>query len=452
VEVERLAYQLWEARGCPTGSPDIDWYRAEQELSVAHGAVGSSEEEPAGGRVRRAPRQKYHMDGLRLDATQSIFDESGDHILAALGREVRAAARGRAPIVIAENEPQHTRLVRAPERGGYGLDALWNDDLHHSAVVALTGKSEAYYTDFRGSPQEFISAVKYGYLYQGQRYKWQRQRRGTPALDLPPAAFVTFIENHDQVANSVRGERLHRSTSPGRLRAMTAFLLLAPGTPMLFQGQEFASSAPFLYFADHQGELGRTVREGRAQFLAQFSSIGTREGVAVLLDPADADTFERCKLDFAERDTHDAVYALHRDLIGLRRGDPAFRAQSPRGVDGAVLGPETFALRFFGEAGAERLVVVNLGADLALNPAPEPLLAPPAGAVWTILWSSDDPRYGGAGTPPLETRNNWRIPGHAAVVLHPVPVGDTDDPARGGDEVTEEEEARAEVLRGLESL
>ena len=305
--------------------------------------------------------EEFHLDGLRLDATQNLYDDSPDHILAALGRAVRAAAAGRATIVVAENEPQQTRLVRAAARGGYGLDALWNDDLHHAALVALTGKREGYYTDYTGSPQELISAVKYGYLFQGQHYKWQRQRRGTPALDLPPTAFVTFLENHDQVANSARGERVHRLTSPGRFRALTAFLLLAPGTPMLFQGQEFNSSAPFLYFADHGGELGRKVREGRAEFLAQFPSIATPEMMAMLPDPTDAHTFERCKLDAGERQTHQAVYKLHRDLLWLRRQDVAFSAQTVRGVDGAVLSREAFVLRFFGPDGADRLVAVNLG-------------------------------------------------------------------------------------------
>src|SRR5207237_6410967 len=144
--------------------------------------------------------------------------------------------------------PQETKLVRPVEQGGYGLDMLWNDDFHHSALVALTGRSEAYYTDYRGTPQEFVSMAKYGYLYQGQRYKWQKKRRGTPTFGLPPAAFVNFIQNHDQVANSLRGLRAHRLTSFGRYKAMTALLLLLPGTPMLFQGQEFAASSPFLYF------------------------------------------------------------------------------------------------------------------------------------------------------------------------------------------------------------
>src|SRR5207249_1718710 len=113
----------------------------------------------------------------------------------------------------------------------------------------------AYYTDYLGNPQELISAVKWGFLYQGQRYKWQKKRRGAPALDIPPARFVNFIQNHDQVANSGRGLRCHLLTSPGRCKALTALLLLAPATPLLFQGQEFASNSPFLFFADHPPEL-----------------------------------------------------------------------------------------------------------------------------------------------------------------------------------------------------
>ena len=146
---------------------------------------------------------------------------------------------------------------------------------------------------------------------------------------------------------------------------------------------------------------------------------------------------------------------MHRDLIRLRRRDPVFRAQRPRGVDGAVLGPEAFVLRFFGEPGAEgdggadRLLLVNLGVDLALDPAPEPLLASPADTLWRVLWSSDDVAYGGPGIAPLETRHNWRIPGHAAVVLEPMPAAGADDPACGADEETEEAETRREALRRL---
>ena len=160
---------------------------------------------------------EFHLDGLRLDATQQIFDASSPHILAEIGQRARSAAGKRQVFLVSENEPQETRLVRPLEDGGYGLDALWNDDFHHSAIVALTGRNEAYYSDHLGKPQEFVSAVKWGFLFQGQRYAWQK-RRGHPALDLAGSNFVNFLENHDQVANSCDGKRVRFQTSPGRWR------------------------------------------------------------------------------------------------------------------------------------------------------------------------------------------------------------------------------------------
>jgi maltooligosyltrehalose trehalohydrolase len=210
-----------------------------------------------------------------------------------------------------------------------------------------------------------------------------------------------------------------RLTSPGRYRALTAFLLLAPGTPLLFQGQEFAASAPFLFFADHAPELARLVRKGRARFLAQFSEVATPEVRSRLPDPGDPATFERCRLDLSERERHAEAYALHQDLLALRRGDPAFHGEPRRALEGAVIGPEAFVLRYFPRGAEDRLLVVNLGRDLVLVPAPDPLLAPPARRRWRVAWSSDDPRYGGGGTAPLETDDGWRIPGHAAVLLAP---------------------------------
>ena len=363
---------------------------------------------------------EFHLDGLRLDATQQIFDGSETHIVSAIAARVREAARGRATIIVAENEPQDARLAQSKEQGGYGLDGLWNDDFHHTAVVAMTGRNEAYYTDYKGSPQEFISAAKYGFLFQGQRYKWQKQRRGKPAWALHPAQFVTFIQNHDQVANSARGERIHMQTTPGRFKAMTALLLLSPGTPMLFQGEEFCSSAPFLFFADHKPELSRRVREGRAKFLAQFRSLSSFDSQCGFIDPSSVSTYEQCKLDFSERERHAGYYQLHKDLIRLRNQDPVFRSQRRSGIDGAVLGAEAFVLRYFGGSGDDRLLLVNFGLDLHLDPAPEPLLAPPQGSRWAVLWSSEDPRYGGSGIVSPDTDDNWRITGHAAMVLRPV--------------------------------
>lgn len=367
--------------------------------------------------------EEFHLDGLRLDATQQIFDSSTEHLLTAVGHEVHKRARGRATFLVAENEPQDVRLVRPEDAGGMGLDALWNDDYHHSAVVALTGQKEAYYTDYRGTAQEFISTIKYGFLFQGQRYQWQKQRRGTASLDVEPARFVLYLENHDQVANSARGLRLHQRSSPGELRALTALTLLAPGTPMLFMGQEFAASSPFLFFADHAEDLARLTREGRAEFLKQFPSLAAYEEKATLADPSSHGTFEKCKLDFTERQGHAEAYALHRDLLRLRRMDPIFSAQRSRGVDGAVLSTNAFVLRYFSQVSGDRLLLVNLGCDLLLSPAPEPLLAPPGDARWELIWSSEEPRYGGNGTPPPEAEDIWRMPGRSALVLAAIPQG-----------------------------
>ena len=140
-------------------------------------------------------------------------------------------------------------------------------------------------------------------------------------MNILPAAFVTFIQNHDQVANSGRGLRAHKLTSPGRYRAMTTLMLLAPGTPMLFQGQEFAASAPFLYFADHEPDLASKVSSGRLEFLTQFVSLADGAMDRVIAEPSSAETFARCKLDFKERETHRAAYDLVKDLLRLRRED-----------------------------------------------------------------------------------------------------------------------------------
>jgi maltooligosyltrehalose trehalohydrolase len=365
---------------------------------------------------------EFHLDGLRLDATQSIHDFSDEHVIAAVGKQARKAARDRSIIVITENETQDTRMLRPLSEGGYGLDAAWNDDFHHSAIVATTGRCEAYYSDHRGTPQEFISTAKYGYLYQGQRYAWQKRPRGRRTDGLSPAAFVTFIENHDQVANFGDGSRLHARTTPGRYRAITALLLLLPGTPMLFQGQEFGATSPFLFFADHESDLATAVQQGRGEFLAQFPSMASPEAQARVPLANDPATFERCKLRWEERERHLTHRRLHEALIALRRSEAAFRQQVPGAVDGAVLANEAFVLRYkTALAQDERILIVNLGADLDAGSFAEPLMAAPGGCAWTVRWSSEHPDYGGFGVPEIVTDEGWRIPGHSATVLAPAP-------------------------------
>jgi maltooligosyltrehalose trehalohydrolase len=362
---------------------------------------------------------EFHFDGLRLDATQDIKDASPRHVMAEMIALARKAGRRVPILIVAENEPQETRIVRPPSEGGYGADALWNDDAHHTAVVALVGRREAYYRDYQGSPQELISCARFGYLYQGQWYSWQEQRRGTPALDLLPHAFVTYLENHDQVANSAFGRRLHRLSAPARFRAMTAWLLLGPSTPMLFQGQEYSSSKPFLYFADHTPDLADAIGKGRVEFLAQFPSLTDPRVVEGLAPPADEVTFQTCKLDPAERAAHAEAYALHCDLLALRRHDAVLARAGTYRPEGAVVGPATFLLRYIDRDRGDRLLVVNLGCDLDFEPVREPLLAPPRDARWRMAWSSEAPQYGGQGAPPMNTDGPWLIPGGSATFFVP---------------------------------
>ena len=365
--------------------------------------------------------EEFHLDGLRIDAVQAVFDDSTEHILGAMGCRVRQAAAGRKTLIVLENEFQDTRLLRDIAENGCGIDAAWNDDFHHAARVALTGAADYYYGDYAGTPQELISAVKWGHLFQGQWNVRQRRHRGGVTWGLEAARFVNFLQNHDQVGNSAGGRRLHELTSPGRYRAMTAVLLLSPGTPMLFQGQEFCASTPFHYFADHEDVLRNLVREGRERDMRKFRRLADLEDERLFLDPGDPHVFEVCKLKHEEREEHSLAYALHRDLLRLRREDPVFAAQRADQVFGAVIAPEAFALRFFGEMGDDRLIVVNLGRDLPGSPLAEPLLAPSTVGPWKVIWSSEGPEYGGLGVSQWDPANCY-VHGHATVVLAPALV------------------------------
>ena len=365
--------------------------------------------------------EEFHFDGFRFDALHAIREQSEEYIIGAVGRAARNAAGSRSIILIAENDLQEAKMVRPRSEGGDDLDGMWNDDFHHSAVVALTGRNDAYYSDYLGAPQEFISAAKYGFLYQGQSLSWRRALRGTATFGIAPEVFVSFIENHDQIANTGPGHRLRFETSPGRYRAMTALLLLGPWTPMLFQGEEFGASSPFLFFADvGDASVRDAIRRGRAQWLAPFLSLTEEEAWKSLPPPDDPNVFARCKLDFFEREKNRAIYDLHVDLLKLRRDDSRFREQIFGGVDGAVLGPASFVLRYFSKKNDDRLLMVNFGKSQLLKPAPEPLLAPPLGYRWEIFWTSESPLYGGAGAAPVSTQERSVLPAESTMALRPV--------------------------------
>src|ERR1043165_7567770 len=220
-------------------------------------------------RAHRPPRARRGGGGAEVPRRRAPpqpvnDDDGGDPVTALTARRARAAAKGRRIYLVAENEPQDVRILTE-----YGLDAMWNADWHTAPRVALPHKREAYYTDYRGTANEFVAMARSGFLYQGQWYSWQKQRRGTRSTGFAPRRFVCFLQNHDQIANSADGKRIHQIASPADVRALTALLLLAPQTPMLFQGQECAASAPFLYFADHKPEVARSVAKGRRDFLQQ---------------------------------------------------------------------------------------------------------------------------------------------------------------------------------------
>lgn len=375
---------------------------------------------------------EFHLDGLRLDAVHALHDASPRHVLADLSKAARQAAGARSVILVAECEAQWVHTIQPIEQGGWGLDGVWCEDFHHTARVAATGRREGYYADYRGTAQELLSCMKRSFLFQGQRYHWQGKPRGTVVGNEPAAGFVFFLQNHDQVANQLHGDRLHEKTSPGLVRVLTALLLLSPQTPLLFMGQEFGASSPFLFFADFPpGELAQAIHRGRKAFLAQFRSAASSGAQATIPDPCDPRVFERSKLDLSERERHRIWYDLHRDLLRLRREDPVITQQARELIDGAVIGPDAFIVRYFGPAGDDRLLLLNLGADYDYRPAPEPLLAPPVGRSWYLRWSSDEPRYGGPGVVGPLSEEGWRLPAESAVLYAAEPVQSSPDSREG---------------------
>jgi maltooligosyltrehalose trehalohydrolase len=362
--------------------------------------------------------EEFHFDGFRFDALHAIRDRSSEYIIGAAGRAARKAAGARSIILIVENDRQEAKMVQPRNKHGDDLDGMWNDDFHHSAVVALTGRKQAYFGDYRGTPQEFISTAKYGFLYQGQALSWQKALRGSSTLDISPEKFVCFIENHDQIANTGPGERVRFQTSPARYRAMTALLLLGPWTPLLFQGEEFGASSPFMFFADiGDASVRDAIRKGRAEWLAPFLSLTEEEALTTLPAPDNPEVFARCKLDFAEREGNRQLYDLHIDLLKLRREDSRFRQQTRDSIDGAVLGTTSFVLRYFSKEEDDRLLLINFGDRQALHPASEPLLAPPPGCRWETLWTSESPRYRGANGIVTASQKQWSSPAESAVAL-----------------------------------
>jgi maltooligosyltrehalose trehalohydrolase len=264
----------------------------------------------------------YHVDGLRIDAVHAIIDVSAVHFLEQLAYEVKVleAHLGRHLTLIAESDLNNPRIIQPPEVGGYGIRAQWNEDFHHALHAALTGERTGYYQDF-GRLADLAKVLTQGFVYDGGYSVYRGRHHGRSASALPGDRFVGFLQNHDQIGNRALGERASALLDEGQLMIAAALILTSPFIPMLFQGEEWAASSPFLYFTDHEEpELAEAVRQGRR---TEFASFGWNP--EQIPDPQAQETFRRSKLDWSEqtRGRHSRICAWHRRLIALRRTTPA---------------------------------------------------------------------------------------------------------------------------------
>ena len=335
--------------------------------------------------------EEFHIDGFRLDAIHAIVDDTDRHVLC----DITAAIHERGGFVFAEDDRNAAFLATPQADGGTGLDGLWADDFHHEVRVALTGEQESYLKDFTGSAEDLAETLANGWFYRGQESRNHGKPRGTPCDQLPPHAFCYCISNHDQVGNRAFGERLSVSCSREGYRAASALLCLAPYTPLIFQGQEWAASTPFLYFTDHNEELGRLVTEGRRKEFAGFAAFAHGESTNRIPDPQAESTFNASKLkwDEAQGGVHAQTRLLYKEALRLRREEPALRRRADRADWQAVaLGGETVALVYTEpQAGEMCMVVCNLTGggvgEMGIDEGPR----------FELIFSTNASRFGGDG-------------------------------------------------------
>jgi maltooligosyltrehalose trehalohydrolase len=302
---------------------------------------------------------EYHMDGLRLDAIHGIFDFSAQHILDELRKSVHQQARrlGRPIVVIAESDLNDARVVNPPSKDGYGLDAQWNDDFHHCLHTLLTGERNGYYEDF-GKFEQWVKALREGFVYSGQYSSFRRRRHGNSSKHLPPAKFIVFSQNHDQVGNRARGDRLSTRVPFEALKLAAGMVLLSPRIPLLFMGEEYGEKAPFQYFVSHSDqELIEAVRRGRKEEFSAFQWEGP------LPDPQDEMTFLRSKidLDLRHREWHHTLFAFYQALIRLRKEIPSLSSLEKRGLKIEASGSDK-AVLVKRQCGEDRVIeVFNFG-------------------------------------------------------------------------------------------
>ncbi|MDQ3929612.1 MAG: malto-oligosyltrehalose trehalohydrolase, partial [Chloroflexota bacterium] len=340
--------------------------------------------------------QEYNMDGLRLDATHAILDDSDPHILKEIPLRVKETLpAGRHFVVTAEDERNEVRLITPTERGGAGLDAVWADDFHHQVRSAFAGDNEGYYADYTGSAADLADTLNGGWFYRGQKSQFSGHARGTDASTIDPPNFVYCFQNHDQIGNRPLGDRLNHDIGLDAYRAASALLLLAPYTPLLFQGQEWAASTPFLYFTHHNPELGKLVTEGRRAEFASFKGFHGEE----VPDPQAVSTFMASKLNWheVEEGEHGQTLELYRELLRLRATLHAFKERRRASFRSSQVGTNAVAMRYVSPTGGEDLlVVVNLGGALDLDFAGVEIVRAPGGCYWQPVLSTEEACFGGS--------------------------------------------------------
>ena len=333
---------------------------------------------------------EYHVDGLRLDATHGLLDDSPRHFVAELAARVRASLPERTLLLIAEDERNHAAIVRHPGEGGWGLDAVWADDFHHQVRRLAAGDRDGYYEDFTGSVADLASTIRQGWFYQGQRSAHRQASRGTDASGLPPQCMIVCLQNHDQIGNRPFGRRLNHQIEPALFRALSALLLFVPETPLLFMGQEWAASTRFLFFTDHHIELGRLVTEGRRLEFSRFEAFADAETRSRIPDPQAPSTFENSRLLWDERaqPPHGGILGLYRALLKLRREQAALRAGTPFEV--VALDDRCLALRR-GSGPDTLLLVFSAAASRSINVSRLSRVAPPGR--WEIVLTTEESRF-----------------------------------------------------------
>jgi malto-oligosyltrehalose trehalohydrolase len=267
--------------------------------------------------------EEFHFDGLRLDAVHAIADDSEFHILTEIAQAVRRGpGRARHVHLVLENDDNAARYLVRDADGPRWYDAQWNDDFHHAVHVLLTGERDGYYADYAGMPVRLLArALAEGYAYQGEHSVFRGRPRGEPSVGLPPCAFVNFLQNHDQIGNRAFGERLAMLAPADAVRAGLALLLLAPAVPLMFMGEEFGCTQPFVFFCDFEGELARAVKEGRRGEFSRLERFHDAAARSAIPDPNAATTFAAACIDWAgaSRPENAAWQAFIKRLLEIRR-------------------------------------------------------------------------------------------------------------------------------------